>query len=214
MAAASHNPSVDGLLEIATNYVNDIDTLFSEFKYVIKYPNLTQPTDNGVYSFVLYHNKTYVGVIGIAPFVKDENRPGPVKNGKQNDITNVLHIYTLAIDNTEYKRMGLATTLILYSICRSYIINQEFGFVTVDDTTDPGVDIYETLDFMPLKESTMKAQEKYTTISKLIGVTLPKMQQQTILRVKLQEKQAKKLGGTRKTRRYRKKQRKTRRYRR
>jgi hypothetical protein len=111
--------------------------------------------------------------------------------------------------------MGLATTLILYSICRCYLINQEFGYVTVDDTTDPGVDIYKTLDFMPLKEST--AQEKYTTISKLIGVTLPKKQQgshKIKLRAKLEKKQAKKLGGTRKTRRYRKKQKKTRRYRR
>jgi len=214
-AAASNNP----LVQIATRYVNYIDGLFSEFGYTIVYPNLTEKIDGGIYRFNLLHNETYVGKIDIAPFVehKHEYRAGPVKNGKQNDITNVLHIYNLEIENNNYLRMGLATTLIFYSICRFYLIDHKYAYVTLDDSTDPDVDIYEKLGFMPLNESTMKAAEKYTTISKLIGVTLPEIQQgshKRKLRAKLKKKQAKKLGGTRKTRRYRKKQKKTRRYRR
>lgn len=210
-AASSNNP----LVQIATGYVNYIDTLFSKFKYKIVYPNLTQSTDDGLYPFMLYHNKTYVGVIVIAPFVgEDANRPGPVINGEKTIITNVLHIHTLAIDNPKYQRMGLATILILYSICCCYLINQDFHYVTLDDTTNPGVDIYKKLDFMPLNNSIMNAPEKYTTISTLIGVTLPKMQQPTKLTERQAQLNANMNAGTRKTRRYRKKQRKTRRYRR
>ena len=203
-AAASHNP----LVQIATAYVNYIDTLFSKSNYTIEYPDLTKPTEDRLYRFELKHNSTYVGVIVIAPFLGEgegANRPGP----KETRITNVLHIHTLAIDNPKYRRKGLATILILYSICCCYLINDEFAYVTLDDTTDSGVDIYEKLGFMPLNNTNKQAPEKYTKISELIGVTC---------RAKLQEMQAlsnaKMNAGTRKTRRYRKKQRKTRRYRR
>ena len=275
MAAAA---SQYHLVQIATDYVNYIDGLFSEFGYTIIGPIEYE----GLYYFVLLHKKThnetynethnethnesimnyiqrkdYVGLIAIAPFLKyrGENMTGSLKRySRESTITNILHIHSLFIDRPEYQHMGLGTILILYSICKCYIINQDFRYVTTHDDTASnkhiGLDkknIYLKLGFFPLlnlvefqnkgKKFTIELQGKNSALrdpgliadsSYLIGLTVPRMQQepkQKTLHAKLTERQAQMKteiaqmnanmnAGTRKTRRYRKKQRKTRRYRR
>ena len=267
MAAASHNPSVDGLLEIATDYIKHIKAYLHILGYTITQSDLTKPTNDGVYSFKLCHNDTVIGEIRITPFLESlgEYRPGPLKRGRESTITNVLHIRFLYI-REDYRRMSLATTLILYSICCSYIINQDFGFVTVDDDTAstpqkglPKNNIYLEIGFLPLqnlvkfifkgkkpiitiqgKNSTLIDPGLYTNISDLIKRFVPQMkekmkekmnpQNNTQINREIEEKIAARIkqinaennakmntemnAGTRKTRRYRKKQKKTRRYRR
>lgn len=257
-AAAPNNHLVKKLVKIATDYIKYIKTLFSVFGYDIKEP--TQPEEDGVYYFKLLHNKTTeVGVIGIAPFLKykGEYRIGPLKRGRESTITNILHIHSLFIDIPEYRRMGLGTILILYSICHCYIINQDFSRVTVDDDTASkksiGLDttnMYLKLGFFPLlnlvelhfkgktkiiqlqgRNSSLRDPGLIADISYLIGVTVPIKQREpekAKLHANLQKRQAQMNAetaemnvetaqinaGTRKTRRYRKKQKKTRRYRR
>lgn len=234
-AAASHNPLVDGLLEIATDYINHIKAYLHILDYTITQSDLTKPANDGVYSFKLCHNDTEIGEIRITPFLESlgEYISGPLKRGRESTITNVLHIRFLYI-HEDYRRMSLATTLILYSICCSYIINQDFGFVTVDDDTAstpqkglPKNNIYVKLGFKPLHDlvelkfigkkciitlqgnkSAVTGPGLYTKIPDLIGNIIPKKLQE------MQAMNAKMNAGTRKTRRYRKKQKKTRRYRR
>jgi hypothetical protein len=130
---------------------------------------------------------------------------------------NVFHINWVGI-NAEHQHKGLGIALVLYAICTLYLKHTHYTHITLDDAIMGNQlhpqHIYIKLGFMPqegLVELTNNGSRmqpvksigevRSTTIEHLIGAIVPNYIKS-------------KKGGTRKTRRYHKKQKKTHSYRR
>jgi hypothetical protein len=119
---------------------------------------------------------------------------------------NTISVTWLGINN-EFLRKGLGTVLLLYGICKLYIRNPVYTYVTLDDDTS-GVHsphdrnhIYTRLGFVlrngmlelsnngKTPKGAIQGPERITTIAHMIGAIVPKM----ITRLETSKKE----GGTR-----------------
>ena len=181
--------------------------------YVFSIP--TQVSDTTYQCKITTLHGEEVGDIQVS-LKKNEDIQVPTRSGTSIQ-TNVFHIKWIGI-NEAHQGKGLATALLLYAICTLYLTFPTYTHITLDDAIMgnqlSSSHIYIRLGFIPseglveLSNNGTRMQEvsgvdetRRTTVEHLIGAIVP-------------SKMPKKQGGTRKTRRYRKKQKKTRRYRR
>jgi GNAT superfamily N-acetyltransferase len=208
-AAANHNR-----LEIIANEY--IEFIIKKYKGVYAFSIPTQVSDTTYQYKITTPLNEEVGDIQIS-LKENEDIQIPTRSGSISIKTNVFHIKWIGI-NEAHQGKGLATALLLYAICKLYLRFPTYTHITLDDAImgnqlSPS-HIYIRLGFMPVEglvelsnngtrmQGVSGVDEiRRTTVKYLIGAIVP-------------SKMPKKQGGTRKTRRYRKKQKKTRRYRR